>query len=211
MRKLSCYTLVELLITVAILGMLVSLLQPSLKKMVSISQSNQCQFNLKNIQTGLALYLQDQDSQLPGPSWASQLSRFKNKWGTLQQNTARYLSDYLTSSVDSSGSSFLPDYLCPSNRDIDLNLSLEARTHYRVSQLNKYPFGYPVNADNPVAKIPKRLHEIPELHKNWSFTDVDRINATWFSAGDAPELPIHTNVSRNYLYFDGHVSNELYE
>lgn len=72
------FTLIELLVVVAIIGILASLLMPSLKKSRESARRAVCLSNLKQWSTALFLYTDDNDSKLPvykngapgGPAYA---------------------------------------------------------------------------------------------------------------------------------------------
>ena len=69
MRK---FTLIELLIVVAIIGILASLLLPSLERARYEAKNAVCKSNLRQISTGHVLYAQDNDSNmLPGNKTSS--------------------------------------------------------------------------------------------------------------------------------------------
>lgn len=206
MKKITPFTLIELLVTIAILIVLASLIQPSLSKMIAHSQTTLCQQNLRTISASISLYTQDHDDQLPGPSFSSQTPRFMNKWGSLDRNLAVYLSTYLEVSTDKYQDKYLKDFVCPTNEELELSKNLARRTIYRVND-KKRPFGYPVASHSPTLIIPKYLNELSEPNETWAMTDADRKNCSWISENQAPDLPLHSNYSRNYLYFDHHVSN----
>jgi prepilin-type N-terminal cleavage/methylation domain-containing protein len=85
------FSLVELLVVVAILSILMSLLTPSLKNAIKHSLSLHCSNNLKNLATAVAVYVDHHDQRFPtngGPlyegehrawSWDDQLSEFDGR------------------------------------------------------------------------------------------------------------------------------------
>src|SRR5688500_964240 len=56
-RRAQAFTLIELLVTVAIIALLISILLPSLTRVRSQAKSSVCLSNLKQIGTGLVMYL----------------------------------------------------------------------------------------------------------------------------------------------------------
>lgn len=66
-KKRSCFCLIELLVVFAIFAILASLIQPSIKSMISQSRNTECRFKLKQIGTIVMIYTQDHNDQLPGP------------------------------------------------------------------------------------------------------------------------------------------------
>ena len=65
MRKSKAFTLVELLIVVAILALLMGMLLPTLQKAMKIAEDAVCKTNLRSIQPALALYAHDHEGYLP--------------------------------------------------------------------------------------------------------------------------------------------------
>ena len=59
------FTLLELLIVIAVIAILASLLLPALGKAVESARKASCQGNLKQIGASLALYASDQDGYIP--------------------------------------------------------------------------------------------------------------------------------------------------
>jgi len=67
MNKRACcdYTLIEFLVCVALIGILLSLLTPSLNKVISFSQETQCLNQNKHIGTALSLYTEEHAGFMP--------------------------------------------------------------------------------------------------------------------------------------------------
>lgn len=63
--KRKSFTLTELLVVIAVVATLFSLLQPSLKKLISSSRSVSCKNNLKQIHTGIAMYIDEFEGWIP--------------------------------------------------------------------------------------------------------------------------------------------------
>ena len=64
-RCRSLFTLVELLIVISVLLVLISLLQPSLRRALSLGRELTCKSNLNTIYGGYALYTEDSAGALP--------------------------------------------------------------------------------------------------------------------------------------------------
>ena len=63
-RKSKTFTMVELLVVISIVMVLISMLQPALKSMMTKAHRVTCQNNLKQIGTAYALYPEDNDGWL---------------------------------------------------------------------------------------------------------------------------------------------------
>ena len=59
------FTLIELLVVIAIISLLVSILLPSLSRAKDLARRAVCATNLRNIGTGLAMYLPDNQDRFP--------------------------------------------------------------------------------------------------------------------------------------------------
>jgi len=64
--KTKSFTLVELLIVIAIFAILLSLLQPSLKNAIEGANRLQCQNKLRQLVSAFFIFSEDMDQQLPG-------------------------------------------------------------------------------------------------------------------------------------------------
>lgn len=61
-RKIRNFTLVELLITIAILAILIAILLPALGKAIMKAQDISCKSNLKQLGNYINFYISDNDS-----------------------------------------------------------------------------------------------------------------------------------------------------
>lgn len=75
--KNRAFTLVELLVSVAIIGALAALLLPSLGKMQKVSMRSKCASNLKQIGAGLLAYAGENQGRLPpGGTWDREIAPY---------------------------------------------------------------------------------------------------------------------------------------
>ena len=67
--KLKSFTLIEVLVVVAIIGILASLLLPSLSKARKSARTSVCMNNAKNISSAIFMYPDDNDGYFPPRRW----------------------------------------------------------------------------------------------------------------------------------------------
>ncbi|MBI2928919.1 MAG: prepilin-type N-terminal cleavage/methylation domain-containing protein [Verrucomicrobia bacterium] len=84
-RAIPAFTLVELLVVVAVIGILASLLMPAISRAKGRALASQCLNNLKQIGLATTLYVQDHNGLIqidapldPGTTWGSILSTNQN-------------------------------------------------------------------------------------------------------------------------------------
>lgn len=80
-RKATAFTVVELLVVVAILAVLLSLVTPSLQRAKELARRAVCTSNLKQIGTGLGSYASEQREWLP-PAHISDAPCLEQSWKT---------------------------------------------------------------------------------------------------------------------------------
>ena len=83
-RKQICFTLIELLVVIAIIAILAGMLLPALSKARTKAKSASCLGNLKQINMGTSMYMEEQKGHLPP-------SRQNPAGGTVSQSWAFFL------------------------------------------------------------------------------------------------------------------------
>src|ERR1700729_2262667 len=68
-RVARAFTLIELMVVIAIIAILAALLVPVLSRGKGYAWRTQCANNLKQLGTVIQLYADDHDDHLPGPAW----------------------------------------------------------------------------------------------------------------------------------------------
>ncbi len=184
------FSLVELLVVLAVLGVVASLFFPALRKVHARANQSACAANLRQIGTAVLLYAGDNHGQLPGPLYNGQ-----GKSGGGQLVT--FLEPYLNVAPgDEAGDLFE----CPAWVEAAEGREELRRPYYMLPIIWTdgsliRPFGYPSQND------PLRLQQIPDLSAVQAIIDFDRGVS---SSSSAIEEPVHDS-SRNVLFFDGHV------
>ena len=83
------FTLIEALVTIAVIGVLAALLLPALSAVKARSQRTVCANNLRQIATGLHLYASDNDDRLPSIVVTDDME-FRYRWRFFKELTKSY-------------------------------------------------------------------------------------------------------------------------
>lgn len=231
MKRRHYFNLIELLVSFSILLLLITLLSPSLKRMVVFSHETKCLSQVKNISVGLNLYTEDHTGYMPisvqGPPhpWVSM------KW-------AYELSSYLSLEFETLESFSSRDnvFECPSHNFDEYGLSVPDRVggyghNWRyMGYIEKEPGSAHHNAPNLHRQTILRANKPSEsfyIGDSMDFTDQSLQMVTrytnhfqqlsfvyrpspWGRAGYLYEYRRHREGG-NYLWLDGHATYMLYD
>jgi prepilin-type N-terminal cleavage/methylation domain-containing protein len=201
----EAFTLVELLVVLAIIGILAALSLGGLSKLGASSDRSKALSNMRQIGTGITLFAADNDGKLPGPLWPGQLAQFDpTRSGRLVRELAPYLG-IPTPTAPKVETLFVPSAyrkavsasFLDSARTYVLNMSIADADQILV------PWG---NLATSPSNQPLRLANIPS--QAWGFSDADALHpravgASW--AANTPPKPVHT-PKRLAWFFNGSVA-----
>lgn len=199
----SKFTLIELLVVVAIIGILSSILLPSLGKAREKSRQALCISNQK--QTGIGLYIfATEEGRLPGPLWRNVFATYYKSW-----HLQRYLAQPLGYPEATEDDQLLPIFLCPSFTEGNGNppeLTAQFLLYGRDKDNKKY-FGEGHQQNFHKSYTLEQIED-PENETAVSESDLILVGPTFWSQNMSPE-PRHGYKGgsglRTQLFFDTHV------
>ncbi|MGD0060614.1 MAG: prepilin-type N-terminal cleavage/methylation domain-containing protein [Verrucomicrobiia bacterium] len=197
-QRTSAFTLIELLVVIAIIGILASMLLPSLGQARNKAKSMACVSNLRELGMAAEMYLDDNDGKICGlydvfPTWG-------DTNGPLSWTEELYPYVKTTSVFLDPGR---PQWMASASVDYYLNL-LNA---FLVST-NRVAGPYAI--DTRLIKFPSAFILLScDLCPN-PLQEIDPSNEvgdrTGFGGGTGCYPPFHSGNTANFLFMDGHVA-----
>lgn len=205
MRRHKAFTLVELLVVIAVISILVALLVPTLKKAMETSALVQCKHNLQTLIMAVQEYATKFDRSLPFNNWlgAGKDANWKNTY-----NAAGWLYEYPINPVpeEVETGSLWPyirsreSYRCPRHDPPYNRGNAEKLTSYLMNgAVSRYA--------NAAQMVPYKIHQMPS--DAICFWEVDETQAGdyWNDGSNIPSQPVtrRHDEGGTVVCFDGHV------
>jgi prepilin-type N-terminal cleavage/methylation domain-containing protein/prepilin-type processing-associated H-X9-DG protein len=228
------FTLVELLVVIAVIAILAALLLPSISQAKRKALQANCTSNLRQIGVALQLWIDENDGWLP-PGGGAQHGLFTGLRTDYREEPAPvryrhqlvyYLAQQLSQPAPDSTLREALIFYCPAARAAyGTNQYFAGRICYGLTATNYYrdesgtpklsfnPFGYPPGIVETERSGPSRVARISaerSVSEVYAIVDLDKtaIPQTFIVwQAQLPPKPIHGRT-RNYLYFDFHVGRE---
>ncbi len=210
MRRNRGFTLVELLVVIAVIAVLAGILLPVLSGAKRKAHQTTCLSNLKQVGVAINTYADDHDDYLPGPIVAGARASYDQ---TSSQELIFHLAPHLGLPEPGPQTVIAKVFVCPGYERKAPGLgSLIGRKIYLLNDdidpdpaTRVPPFGYPLAPTADPVKLTTAQLAIGEA---FAITDVDQAlpnlnpGIGWWD--DLPNAPVHGQV-RNKLFFDAHV------
>lgn len=200
------FSLLEIMVMVAVIGVLAALIYPSLGRVSQLSVQSQCLNNLRAIGAMIPLYAQDNDGRLPGPTPAGLSAKYTRSNINDPRNLCHFFLPYVDPGATSE-TKFMKIFICPAASKLmtsadDVN---DPKSYGTTStrkdnvQVIATPFGKrdgnSANAANWVQ--PVKLHSLEKPAETIALMDRQEPSSTSTETAHG--------TSRNFLFFDGHV------
>jgi len=194
------FTLVELLIVIAIIALLLSILMPSLRKAKSMAMRLKCAHNLKQIDLAVSFYLNENDNTYPCAQ--DPVSTEPPYWLWMGRGWRFLVEPYLGGNIDANNPSvlFCPQDYAAKDKYESTSYSYSMAFYHSPEQIDD--MNSPADTyNNPQPSIPQRSMDVARPSGKILIGE-------WLSS----HLPINNDQgwwcwqgSRNYLFVDGQV------
>ncbi len=207
----AAFTLVELLVVVAIIAVLAGLLVPTVQGMIVAGQRAECSSNLRQVGTGILLYASDNDGYLPGTTHELGTD-FEKAWIFALKPYLGNVDEVRICPADPKGA----DRLAANGTSYILNslvfvprigpfgevLPGSLNNLRFLSEPSKTLFAANIS-DQQGASVQNDHTHSEEWDGNWAKLCVD-LQPDRFTRHEKAD---HSNGTANYLFGDGHVAN----
>lgn len=215
------FTLIEILVVVAIIGILASFLMPVLSKARKQARIAVCTSNQKQINVALVMFTDDNDGYVPKPnnnvSWDDMLSGYDGR-ETLKdtQKTSTVLPK------STFGDDYGQVYRCPLyevTTVANVEMSYATSLFHKAEPKSQWFTGQGLMGFNYAARLsdatmPAETIMLFDFNRSSSFTRMGRMNDNMVRATDLEKYEtlesdgmMHGFYEVNYLFVDGHVKS----
>ena len=199
--KKSPFTLIELLIVIAIIGILASLLLPSLSRAREKSKTAVCLSNFKQSYFATNVFTLENKGKLPGPIWATMWPLYKKSSNRL----ASFIGIYAGYDSPNFDEATFDLFICPSYTSTMDGTEIN-RTHmsstFGRNEYGEFYFGKPEDYDSSY------LVQVEEPSEETCLGEIDDLLFPNFWTSAISPLPRHgfkgSNGLRNQVFYDGH-------
>ncbi len=219
MRRRNGFTLVEVLVVIAIISLLMAILLPALDKARDLARGALCKSNLRNYTIAMMLYLDDNDDKFcdPDTCYFSQAAPFPIEAGLTNYRHLRWCNRnvYLREHSEYGGTLFpyLKDaraFICPTFKGMATGSSQDQFYRNFGSQITSYLpwYNYTMNAylGSPNASIQNSVlrmsYEVTNPAETFSFTEESPLVDTQYSVSglnDPFMVPGSDSMISNWL------------
>jgi len=141
---IKAFTLIEVLVVVAIIALLAAILIPSLSAARSKAHTVQCATNLRTCGQGINFYLQANKDIFFGGNWASLIHKYLQRYSKKDDGSVHYADGRGALATLKEASSLVEYYLCPGDEVYHGSSSVWVRTKGNWENVT-YPLSYGVN------------------------------------------------------------------
>jgi len=196
----SGFTLIEVLVVVAITVVLISIALPAFNKFLQRAESVACAGNMRSLGLAVGAYVGENNGMLPGPTSGTQYGFYTAGNVRNPQHLIAFLVPYLDLPMEPEVRQFPFVASCPTARKRAIRESGELTTdnarffstHHTVMKdgTEQRPFGYEVSGSTTIPPVKAMMVRQP--HLTVALTDRNFTNH---------------GGSMNVLFFDGHVES----
>ena len=195
------FSLIELLVVVAIIGVLASLILPSLGAARKRAQSAVCQNNIKQIGLAISMYALDNDNYAPADN--------KSTATGLQWHRTLSQSNYINYDHEDDGTAFV----CPNGEKLDNNWESNYGLNFRLGR------GNASGGSDSSSTNYQYLSKLNSNHAQETMVLMDGFNKFRFVQSidmnttrllqNSPSIARHQEKA-NLLFVDGHIESQSY-
>ncbi len=204
---LSAFTLVELLVTVAILVILTALLFPTINSSIARAKSAQCATNLQQLGLAFTLYSAENNNTLPASYVLGNNAPDNNWWYPISKYTGATPMAYNWTTDPNSvmACSMRPPFHCPTVKNSDPGFPFNAWISYKMN----FQFRYQTTENASFVTTGVSRSRIPSPSKVLLLSE-GRVTPEFFDykTNDIPYgLQYPHGGKLNALFLDGHVES----